>query len=35
MANAAIRRLIESVCEENGLVAPIICTPNELLEYKP
>jgi hypothetical protein len=32
LANAAVRPLIESVCAAKGLKAPIICTPEELLE---
>jgi hypothetical protein len=32
MANARIRPSIESVCGDSGLKAPIICTPEELLE---
>lgn len=32
MANAAIRPMIEAVCAGKGLRAPIICTPEELLE---
>jgi hypothetical protein len=35
LANATMRPLIESVCAENGVKAPIICTPEELLEAKP
>ncbi len=35
MANATMRPLIESVCASNGFKAPIICTPEELLETKP
>ena len=35
MANATMRPLIESVCAGKGLKAPIICTPEELLEAKP
>ena len=35
MANATMRALIESVCASNGFKAPIICTPEELLETKP
>ncbi|MEX0641463.1 MAG: type II toxin-antitoxin system VapC family toxin [Pirellulales bacterium] len=35
LANATMRPLIESVCARNGLKAPIICTPEELLEAKP
>lgn len=34
LANAAMRPVIESVCAENGFKAPIICTPEELLEAK-
>lgn len=34
MANATMRPLIESVCVSNGFKAPIICTPEELLEAK-
>ena len=34
MANATMRPLIESVCAANGFKAPIICTPEELLETK-
>jgi hypothetical protein len=32
LANAAIRPLVESVCTRTGFKAPIICTPEELLE---
>ena len=35
LANAVIRPVIESVCKAHGLTAPIICTPEELLEAKP
>lgn len=35
LANATMRPLIESVCVAKGLKAPIICTPEELLEGKP
>jgi hypothetical protein len=35
MANASMRRVIESVCKAKGFKAPIICTPEELLESKP
>jgi hypothetical protein len=35
MANATMRPLIESVCASNGFKAPIICTPEELLETEP
>jgi hypothetical protein len=34
LANATMRPLIESVCAGKGLKAPIICTPEELLEAK-
>lgn len=32
LANATMRPMIESVCAANGFKAPIICTPEELLE---
>lgn len=32
LANAAIRPRIESVCEAQGVAAPVICTPQELME---
>lgn len=35
LANATMRPVIDSVCASNGLKAPIICTPEELLETKP
>jgi hypothetical protein len=35
LANATMRPLIESVCARNGVKAPIICTPEELLETRP
>ncbi len=34
MANATMRRVIESICASKGYRAPIICTPEELLETK-
>jgi PIN domain len=34
MANAAMRPFIESVCAKMGFTAPVICTPEELLEPK-
>lgn len=34
LANATMRPLIENVCAKKGLKAPIICTPEELLEAK-
>jgi hypothetical protein len=35
MANATMRAQIESVCASKGFRAPIICTPEELMELKP
>src|ERR1022692_256314 len=35
LANAVMRPVIESVCGAKGFKAPIICTPEELLESKP
>ena len=35
LANATLRPLIESVCAGKGVKAPIICTPEELLEARP
>jgi hypothetical protein len=35
LANATMRPLIEAVCSRKGIKAPIICTPEELLEPKP
>lgn len=32
LANAAMRPIIEAVCLAKGLKAPIICTPEELME---
>lgn len=32
LANATMRPVIESVCAQKGVKAPIICTPEELLE---
>lgn len=32
LANAALRTRIESICERAGVGAPIICTPQELME---
>ena len=34
LANATMRPVIEKVCEGRGVKAPIICTPEELLEAK-
>ena len=34
LANAAMRPIIESVCQAKGFKAPIICTPEELLGSK-
>src|SRR5262245_51035798 len=35
LGNATMRPVIESVCAAKGLKAPIICTPEELLEASP
>ena len=35
MANATMRAQIETVCASKGFKAPIICTPEELMEEKP
>jgi predicted nucleic acid-binding protein len=35
LANATMRPVIENVCAGKGVKAPIICTPEELLEAKP
>src|SRR6267142_226941 len=35
LANAVMRPVIEKVCSVEGFKAPIICTPEELLEAKP
>ena len=35
LANAVLRPVIEAVCQARGFKAPIICTPEELLESKP
>lgn len=34
MANAMMRAQIESVCASSGFKAPIICTPEEMMEVK-
>lgn len=34
MANAAMRPKIENICSGKGFVAPIICTPEELMGAK-
>ncbi|HVA49936.1 MAG TPA: type II toxin-antitoxin system VapC family toxin [Pirellulales bacterium] len=34
LANATMRPVIESVCAAKGFKAPIICTPEELMEAK-
>jgi hypothetical protein len=34
LANATMRPMIENVCAAKGVKAPIICTPEELLEAK-
>lgn len=35
LANASMRPVIEAVCVAQGLKAPIICTPEELMESTP
>lgn len=35
LANAAIRGKIDETCRDAGLVPPIICTPEELMEPNP
>lgn len=35
MANATMRAQIEAVCASKGFKAPIICTPEEMMEAKP
>src|ERR1700733_4504837 len=35
MANATMRTQIEAVCASKGFKAPIICTPEEMMEAKP
>jgi hypothetical protein len=35
MANATMRSHIEGVCASKGFKAPIICTPEEMMEVKP
>ena len=35
LANAVVRPMIEEVCKGKGFTAPIICTPEELLEAEP
>ena len=35
LANAALRGKIDEACRAAGLVPPIICTPEELMEPKP
>jgi predicted nucleic acid-binding protein len=35
MANATMRTQIETVCASKGFKAPIICTPEEMMEVKP
>jgi hypothetical protein len=32
IANATLRRRVEDVCREQGYGAPILCTPDELME---
>lgn len=35
LANAVMRPVIDAVCKAKGFAAPIICTPEELMETKP
>ena len=35
LANATMRAQIEAVCASKGYKAPIICTPEELMEANP
>ena len=35
MANATMRAKIEGVCAGKGFKAPIICTPEEMMEVEP
>ena len=35
LANATMRAQIEAVCTSKGFKAPIICTPEEIMEAKP
>lgn len=35
LANVIMRARIESVCDQNGFKAPMICTPEELFEVRP
>ncbi len=35
LANAVMRPMIETACHAKGFKAPIICTPEELLEARP
>ena len=32
LANASMRRRIEDACRANGFEAPVLCTPEELME---
>ena len=34
LANAAIRGKIETICQRKGFQAPVICTPEEMMEGK-
>ena len=34
MANATIRAQIEAICASEGFKAPIICTPEEMMEVE-
>jgi hypothetical protein len=35
IANAQLRSVIDRVCSDQGFVAPVICTPEELMEELP
>lgn len=35
IANATISRTVRRICEQAGFLAPVICTPEELLEITP
>ena len=35
MANATMRTQIEAVCASKGYKAPIVCTPEEMMEAQP
>lgn len=35
LANAALRKRIETLCAAQGFAGPVICTPEELMELEP